>query len=85
MDDGGGVAVSWTVLSLLHSLNIRAKRTIRCVLWACDEFLGPDAAQYFNAHENEVPKMSIVMECDLGVFHPQGLQFQGNPAAQQVT
>ncbi|CAF1394938.1 unnamed protein product [Adineta steineri] len=40
MDDGGGAMISWTVLSLLHSLNIRAKRTIRCVLWSCEEFGG---------------------------------------------
>ncbi|CAF2988860.1 unnamed protein product [Rotaria sp. Silwood2] len=84
MDDGGGAMISWTVLSLLHSLNIRAKRTVRCVLWSCEEFGGVGADQYYNAHANEVPKMSIVMESDLGVFHPQGLQFQGTPEAQQI-
>ena len=84
MDDGGGAMISWTVLSLLHALNIRAKRTIRCVLWSCEEFGGIGAGQYFTAHEDEVPKMSIVMESDLGVFHPRGLQFTGNSQAQQV-
>jgi carboxypeptidase Q len=84
MDDGGGAMISWTVLSLIRSLNIRAKRTIRCVLWSCEEFGGVGADQYFTAHEDEVPKMSIVMESDLGVFHPQGLQFQGKSEAQQV-
>ena len=84
MDDGGGAMISWTVLSLLHSLNVRAKRTVRCVLWSCEEFGGVGANQYFNAHTDEIPTMSIVMESDLGVFHPQGLQFQGRPQAQQV-
>ncbi|CAF1154446.1 unnamed protein product [Adineta ricciae] len=84
MDDGGGAMISWTVLSLLHSLNVRAKRTVRCVLWSCEEFGGVGADQYFNAHTNEIPTMSIVMESDLGVFHPQGLQFQGRPQAQQI-
>ncbi|CAF1074534.1 unnamed protein product [Rotaria magnacalcarata] len=84
MDDGGGAAISWTVLSLIHALNIRAKRTIRCVLWSCEEFGGIGGDQYFTAHQNEVPNMSIVMESDLGVFHPQGLQFQGRPEAQQI-
>ncbi len=84
MDDGGGAMISWTVLSILHSLGIRAKRTIRCVLWSCEEFGGIGGAQYFTAHQNEVSAMSIVMESDLGVFHPQGLQFQGRPEAQQV-
>ncbi|CAF0738015.1 unnamed protein product [Rotaria sordida] len=84
MDDGGGAMISWTVLSLLHYLNIRAKRTIRCVLWSCEEFGGIGADQYFLAHEDEVPSMSIVMESDMGVFHPLGLEFQGNDKAQQI-
>ncbi|CAF1140969.1 unnamed protein product [Adineta steineri] len=84
MDDGGGAMISWTVLSLLHSLNIRAKRTIRCVLWSCEEFGGIGADQYFTAHENEVPSMSIVMESDLGVFHPYGLQFKGTNESQKI-
>ena len=84
MDDGGGAMISWTVLSILRGMNIRAKRTIRCVLWSCEEFGGIGAAQYFQAHQNEVKNMSIVMESDLGVFHPLGLEFSGNAAAQQV-
>lgn len=85
MDDGGGAMISWTALSLLHYLDIRAKRTIRCVLWSCEEFGGIGADQYFSAHESEVPTMSIVMESDMGVFHPRGLQFQGTDKAQQVS
>lgn len=84
MDDGGGAMISWTVLSLIRALNIRAKRTIRCVLWACEEFGSIGAIQYFSAHQNEVPTMSIVMESDLGVFHPTGLEFTGKPEATQV-
>lgn len=84
MDDGGGASISWTVLSLLHALNLRARRTVRCVLWSCEEFGGIGADQYFDAHENEISKMSIVMESDMGVFHPIGLQFLGNAEARQV-
>jgi carboxypeptidase Q len=84
MDDGGGAMISWTALSLLHAMNIRAKRTIRCVLWSCEEFGGVGASQYFDAHQDEVANMSIVMESDLGVFRPQGLEFTGRPEAQQV-
>jgi carboxypeptidase Q len=84
MDDGGGAMISWTALSLLHSLNIRAKRTIRCVLWSCEEFGGVGADQYFTAHEDEVPGMSIVMESDNGVFRPFGLAFQGNNKSNEV-
>lgn len=84
MDDGGGAMISWTVLSVLHALNIRPKRTVRCVLWSCEEFGGIGADQYFDAHQDEVPRMSIVMESDLGVFHPRGLEFQGTDKARQV-
>ncbi|CAF4684540.1 unnamed protein product [Rotaria sp. Silwood1] len=84
MDDGGGAMISWTVLSLLHALNIRARRTVRCVLWSCEEFGGIGAKQYFKAHENEVSTMSIAMESDLGVFHPRGLQFLGSTEARQI-
>lgn len=84
MDDGGGAMISWTVLSLLHSLNIRAKRTIRCVLWSCEEFGGIGADQYFDAHQSEIPSMSIVMESDMGVFHPLGLEFTGSNKSQEV-
>lgn len=84
MDDGGGAMISWTVLSLLHALNLRARRTIRCVLWSCEEFGGIGANQYFKAHESEVSTMSIVMESDEGVFHPHGVQFRGTNEARQV-
>lgn len=85
MDDGGGAIISWTALSVLRSLNARAKRTIRCVLWSCEEFGGIGAQQYFTAHQNEVNNMSLVMESDMGVFHPEGLEFSGRPSAQQVS
>ncbi|CAF1373439.1 unnamed protein product [Rotaria sordida] len=84
MDDGGGAMISWTVLSLLHALNIRARRAIRCVLWSCEEFGGIGDKQYFDAHKSEVSSMSIVMESDYGVFHPYGLRFLGSAEAQQI-
>ena len=84
MDDGGGAIISWTALSLIRAINARPKRTIRCVLWSCEEFGGIGAAQYFTAHQDQVNNMSVVMESDMGVFHPQGLEFSGRPSAQAV-
>jgi Zn-dependent M28 family amino/carboxypeptidase len=66
MDDGGGAMISWTVLSLLHALNIRARRTVRHVLWSCEELGVIGANQDFKEHKNEVRTMSIVMELDNG-------------------
>jgi Zn-dependent M28 family amino/carboxypeptidase len=31
------MAISWSVLSVLQQLNIRARRTIRFVAWSCEE------------------------------------------------
>lgn len=84
MDDGGGAMISWSVLSVLKALNLRARRTIRLVMWSCEEFGGIGAQQYFNAHKDEVNSMDLVMESDMGVFHPTGLQFTGNAAAAQI-
>jgi carboxypeptidase Q len=84
MDNGGGAMISWTVLSLLRALDIRAKRTIRCILWTCGEFNHVGSAQYFIDHKDEMPYMSIAMESNNGVFHPLGLEFNGNNKSLEV-
>ena len=48
MDDGGGAAISWSVLSVLRYLNLRPKRTIRLVMWSCEEFGGSDTLTQHN-------------------------------------
>lgn len=84
MDDGGGMAISWSVLTALARLGLRPKRTVRLVAWSCEEIGGLGADQYYEAHIDEVPTMSLVMESDAGVFHPLGIQFAGSAAAQQI-
>lgn len=84
MDDGGGMAISWSVLTALARLGLRPKRTIRFVAWSCEELGGIGADQYYEAHIDEVPTMSLVMESDLGVFHPLGIEFTGSTAAAQI-
>ena len=37
LDDGGGVMVSWEVLRILHTLNLRPKRTVRMVMFTDEE------------------------------------------------
>jgi hypothetical protein len=50
---------------------------------ACARFCvtGIGAQQYYDDHKAEAGNMSIVMESDLGVFQPQGLEFTGSTAA----
>jgi len=84
MDDGGGMAISWMALAALRSLGLRPRRTLRLVLWSCEEFGGVGAQQYFDAHQKEASNMSIVMESDMGVFAAQGLQLTASPAATAI-
>jgi carboxypeptidase Q len=84
MDDGGGAFISWQALSAYLHLNIAPKRTIRMVMWACEEFGGIGGQSYFNAHKDEVSSMSLVMESDLGTFTPLGIQFTGSAAAMSI-
>lgn len=37
IDDGGGAVISWQVLRALKQLGLRPKRTIRAIMWACEE------------------------------------------------
>jgi len=84
MDDGGGAFISWTVLTALKQLNIQPLRTIRLVLWACEELGGLGSKSYFNNHQNEIPTMSLVMESDMGTFQPTGIGFSGTATARQI-
>lgn len=73
MDDGGGMMISYKALDILNKLNLRAKRTIRAVLWTSEEFGLIGAQKYFNDHKQELDKFKVVMESDLGTFKPLGL------------
>lgn len=84
MDDGGGAFISWSTLSILNALGLKPKRTIRFVGWACEEFGGIGAQQYYDRHSVNVSNYDLVMESDLGVFKAQGIQFTGNDAAMKV-
>ncbi|XP_012283500.1 carboxypeptidase Q [Orussus abietinus] len=77
MDDGGGAFASWASVVLLRLLNLRAKRTIRAILWTAEEMGTVGARQYIEAHKAEVRDLQFVMESDIGTFTPIGLEFTG--------
>ena len=83
MDDGAGFMVVFEAISLILRSGIPApRRTIRLIGWVCEEFGGVGAQQYFDSHKAEAANMSFVLESDLGVFQPLGLQFtETNSAA----
>ncbi|KAL6434069.1 hypothetical protein ACFW04_005905 [Cataglyphis niger] len=78
MDDGGGSFISWNALKLLKHLNIQARRTIRMIMWTCEELGIYGAHQYIQSHTAQNENLQFVMESDMGTFFPKGLQFTGN-------
>lgn len=84
MDDGGGAFISWQVLSAMRHLNLRAKRTVRAVLWTGEEVGLVGSQQYYERHKGNISKFDLVMESDIGTFKPNGLRFTGKPEAFTV-
>lgn len=71
-DDGAGCVQSMEVLDLLKRLNIKPKRTIRCVLFINEENGTRGAIEYgrFAAESNQ--KHIAAIEVDRGAFTPRG-------------
>lgn len=84
MDDGGGAFISWQVLSIMQQLNLRAKRTVRAVLWTGEEVGLVGAQQYYEKHKVNISKFDLVLESDIGTFKPNGLSFVGKPKAVSI-
>jgi carboxypeptidase Q len=71
-DDGAGCAQSMEVLFLLKRLNIKPKRTIRCVLFANEENGSRGAQAYGKFTETSNEKNIAAIESDRGGFTPIG-------------
>jgi carboxypeptidase Q len=80
MDDGGCSVAAWQAVRLMKQLGLRPKRTVRVVLWTNEENGGRGGRAYRDAHDAELTKHSVAMECDNGVFRPNGVRFQGSDA-----
>jgi carboxypeptidase Q len=80
MDDGGCSVAAWEAVRLMKELGLRPKRTVRVVLWTNEENGVRGGRAYRDAHANELTKHSAAMECDNGVFRPNGFRFQGSDA-----
>ncbi len=80
MDDAGCSVAAWEAVRLMQRLGLRPKRTVRVVLWTNEENGGRGGRGYRDAHAGELTKHSVAMECDNGVFRPNGFRFQGSDA-----
>jgi len=81
-DDGGGAVATWEALRLMKKLNLRPRRTVRVVLWTNEENGGRGGLAYRDAHEAELARHVLMLECDGGVFRPTGFGFTGSSAAR---
>ncbi|HVX39980.1 MAG TPA: M20/M25/M40 family metallo-hydrolase [Gemmatimonadaceae bacterium] len=80
MDDGGCSVAAWEAVHLMQQLGLRPKRTVRVVLWTNEENGGRGGRGYRDAHAAELANHQVAMECDNGVFRPDGVRFQGSAA-----
>jgi carboxypeptidase Q len=70
IDDGSGVAMVMETMRLLKQLDIRPRRTIRCVLFMNEENGLRGGKQYFEDHKSE--KHIAAIETDAGAAAPTG-------------
>jgi len=75
-DDGSGIIATWKALKLLKDLNLRAKRTIREVMWVNEENGTRGGIAYARKHKDE--NHILMFEFDSGVFPKVDIGIKGN-------
>lgn len=65
IDDASGIGITTAAAKLISELPERPRRTIRVVMWGAEEQGGSGAA-YAAAHKDEVGKIIVAGESDLG-------------------
>lgn len=71
-DDGAGCVQSMEVLDIFKRLNIKPKRTIRCVLFIDEEQSQTGAKEYAKFSQESNQKHLAAIEADRGAFTPRG-------------
>lgn len=77
LDDGAGVAIVMESARLIQSLPTKPRRTVRVVLFANEEHGLDGGFAYARAHESELPRHVIALECDLGAGKVFRTEFLG--------
>ena len=83
-DDGGGCIAAWEVLRLLNELNLKPKRTIRCVMWTNEENGLRGSKAYRDMYIDEMNNHILAIESDGGVFSPEGFGFTGSKKGKEI-
>lgn len=66
-------------------LGLRPRRTLRLILWTCEEFGGIGGKAYFAAHQQNISQNFVLaIESDLGAFKPTGFGISGSSQAFDI-
>ena len=77
LDDGSGCISTWKAIKLLKDLGLRAKRTIRAVMWTNEENGTAGGKAYAKLHYDKEPHWAM-FEFDSGVFPPSAIGYTGD-------
>ncbi|MFQ5591035.1 MAG: M20/M25/M40 family metallo-hydrolase [Phycisphaerae bacterium] len=83
-DDGGGCVAAMEAITILRSLNMIPRRTIRVVLWTNEENGLRGAKAYAAEHAEELDKHVAAIESDGGTFHPLGYSVECRDELRQA-
>ena len=83
-DDGGGCVAAWQALNIINQLDLRPKRTIRCVLWTNEENGSRGSKAYRDVQLKYLEKHILAIESDGGVFAPEGFGFTGSAEGKMI-
>ena len=77
-DDGAGVVQSLQVLETFKKMNIKPKRTLRCVMYMNEENGNRGGEHYANMVRKNNERHLFALESDRGGFSPRGFSIDGN-------
>ncbi|CAN5529485.1 M28 family peptidase [soil metagenome] len=77
-DDGTGVVQAMEVINLMKALQLKPKRTIRCIAFMNEENGGKGGAKYAELAKINKERNIAAIESDAGGFTPRGFSFKGD-------
>jgi len=82
-DDGAGCVHIIEALRLIKALGLKPKRTIRAVLFMCEEFGTRGGPAYADSVKNSSIRHLVAIESDRGGFAPRGFSVSADSATMQ--
>ncbi len=77
-DDGAGSVIALAAARLLKSLDLIPRRTVRVVLYGCEEYGRVAGDAYLDTHVNEIDRHVAAIESDSGGFAPRGFSVRSD-------